>query len=166
MIAMAVAGVAKAVVGYNAMQDQSSALLGQARQEKDAAQQREIERRRDLMRALSAQSAQAGAAGVEISGSTQGLMLTDIKQNQQDLLTEAANTGLRIKDLRQRAANARRAGVWSAAGGLLETAKGGMSAVSSLSSPGASAGAASSGTSGGGFGGGSGGIYGGQGANL
>jgi len=163
MIAMAVAGVAKTVVGYNAMQDQSSALLGQARQEKDAAQQREIERRRDLMRALSAQNAQAGAAGVETSGSTQGLMLTDIKQNQQDLLTDVSNTSLKNRDLRQRAANARRAGTWGAVGGLLETAKGAAGAWPG-SAPSTGGGAASG--EAGGFGAGTGGIYGGQGAKL
>lgn len=94
----------------------------QARIEGDAAKGREIQRRQDLMRALSSQNAAAGAAGVETSGSIGGIARTNIKQNQQDLLTDAAGVGARRVALLTAGDNAQRAGNLQAAGSLLDTA--------------------------------------------
>lgn len=93
----------------------------QARIDADAAKGRELTRRQDLMRALASQNAAAGAAGVETSGSIGGIMRTNIKQNQQDLLTDAAGVGARRAALAAQGANARTAGNAAAAGTILDT---------------------------------------------
>lgn len=111
-------------------QDQQTKF--QARTEADAAKGRELIRRNDLLRALSSQNAAAGAAGVETSGSIGGIMRTNIKQNRQDLLTDAAGVGARRAALLAGGANARSSGNLQAAGSLLSTAS---SAGNSLYGP-------------------------------
>lgn len=93
----------------------------QARTEADAAKGREIARRQDLMRALSTQNAAAGAGGVETSGSIGGTARTDIKQNRQDLMYDAAGVGSRRSALLAAGSNARLSGNLAAAGSLFDT---------------------------------------------
>lgn len=100
-------------------QDQQAKF--QARTEADAAKGREITRRQDLMRALSSQNAAAGAAGVETSGSIGQIMRTNIKQNQQDLLYDAAGVGARRAAMLAGGENARLAGNAGAVGTLFDT---------------------------------------------
>lgn len=100
-------------------QDQQAQF--QARIEGDAAKGREIDRRQELMRALSSQNAAAGVAGVETSGSIGGTMRTNIKQNQQDLLRDAAGTGARRSALLAQGRNARLSGNLAGAGSLFST---------------------------------------------
>lgn len=127
MILMAAAGTMAAVQQRNAGIIQSNQLKAQARVETDAARGREIERRRDLMRALAAQSARAGALGVETSGSIGGIMRTDIQQGQQDLLTDSANTSAKRRALIYGANSAVQQGNIGAVATLLQTGAQSMS---------------------------------------
>lgn len=123
MAATAVAGGAMAAKSQHdagVVQQQTTQL--QARSEADAAKGREIQRRQDLMRALASQNASAGASGVETSGSIGGIMRTDIKQNQQDLLYDAAGVSARRNALIASGNNARISGDAGAATSLLDTA--------------------------------------------
>jgi hypothetical protein len=117
------AGVASAAMQYKAGQAQSAQYKEQAKSEEVAAGQREIERRRSLIRALSAQNASAGAAGVETSGSIGGIIRRDIKDNQNDLLYDSANTKTRQRAFRSRASNSVTQGTIGAATSLIDTGK-------------------------------------------
>lgn len=120
--ASAVGGVGAAIQQRNTGIIQSNELKATARVEADAAKGREIERRRSLIRALASQNAAAGAAGVETSGSIGGIILSDIRQNEQDLLTDAAGASARQRALTVGAQNARTQGNLGAAVSLLDTA--------------------------------------------
>lgn len=126
LIALAGVGVVQAVETRNAGIAQANAYKAQIRTEGDAAKQREIDRRRDLLRALSSQNARAGALGIETGGSLGGIMSTDIKEAQMDLATNSANFSARKRDLLAAASNAKRAANWKAVSGLLGTAAAGM----------------------------------------
>lgn len=126
---LASTAVATVASGYMAAQQQRNAGIqadnqaqAQARAEGDAAKGREITRRQDLMRALSSQNAAAGAAGISTDGSFGGVVRTNIKQNQQDLLTDAAGVSARRQALLDQGSNARRAGAAQARGTLFDTA--------------------------------------------
>ncbi len=61
--------------------------------EGDAARQREIKRKKNLLRAISSQQAKAGAAGVAFSeGSPARIAQLDIDEATDDLLVDTANT--------------------------------------------------------------------------
>lgn len=126
LIAMAGVGVVQAVETRNAGIAQANQYKAQIRSEGDAAKQREIDRRRDLMRALSSQNARAGALGIETGGSIGGIMATDVKEAQMDLATNSANFSLRKRDLLAAAASAKRAANWKAVSGLLGTTAAGL----------------------------------------
>lgn len=126
-------GVATAVVGagagiysaYNTAKTgaiQAAELKAQARTEADAAMQQQIERRRDLLRALASQNAAAGAAGIETGGSFGGIVRRQINENSNDLLVQDANSQSRQRALASRASNARQSANASAATSLLDTA--------------------------------------------
>lgn len=66
-----------------------------AQQEVDAGRDREIDRRRRLMSALSSQNAEAGALGIDTSGSRTALALTDARMASRDSLTDRAMTNRR-----------------------------------------------------------------------
>lgn len=121
------AGLISANESRNAGIAANQQAQSQARLEGDAAKGREIQRRQDLLRALASQNAAAGAAGVETSGSIGGIMRTNIKQNQQDLLTDAAGAGARRVALLAQGSNAQRSGNAQAFGTLLDTASKGAS---------------------------------------
>jgi hypothetical protein len=124
---VAVAGLA--VGAYSAIQqknlgdDQKAELKAQAKTEGVAAQQREVERRRNLIRALASQNAAAGAAGIETSGSVEALARRDIRDSHNDLLSNSINTQARQRALRSQASNAARAGRTNAATSLLDSGR-------------------------------------------
>lgn len=121
-LASAGAGVYAAKMSAKAGAEQANELRVQARAEGNAAKQQEIERRRNLMRALASQSAAAGAMGIETSGSFGNLMSRDIQDNENDLLVANAGTSLRQRSLAAAASNARRTGRGNATASLLDTA--------------------------------------------
>lgn len=121
-VASAGAGVYSAVQQRNAGIEQSNQIKAQARQEGNAATQREIDRRRDLMRALASQNASAGAAGIETGGSYGAGIRRNIRENQNDLLVDSAGSSARQSALASAARGAVTQGNASAATSLLDTA--------------------------------------------
>lgn len=121
-VASAAAGIYSAAQSRQAGLAASADARAQAKTETVNAQQREIDRRRDLIRALSSQNASAGAGGVETSGSVGAIMRQDINNAQNDLLFDSVNTQSRQRVLRSRASNAVKTGNASAATSLLDTA--------------------------------------------
>lgn len=117
----AAAGVGSAVQTQQAgvAADQSARLA--AKQEKDAARGREIERRRGLLTALASQSAAAGAQGVAFTGGKAAVAKRDIKDARNDLLTDTVNTRRSVRMLRLQGKSARTAGDMGAATSLLNT---------------------------------------------
>jgi hypothetical protein len=122
-----------ASIGTGVMAAQSAKAAGaaqadqykaEARQEADSARQREVLRRRDLLKALSSQNAAAGAAGVGVVGSVANIGLKDIKYAAEDLLVDRVNSKRGIGILNTAATNAVRSGNLSAAASLLDTAAG------------------------------------------
>lgn len=120
------------VVASGLMQAQQQRRAGQiaeaqaqidANAEGDAAREREIERRRGLMSALSSQVAQAGAAGVMFSeGSPARIAALDIAYADRDSAVDRANSSARQRALKLQGKNARIAGNAAAAVTLLDTA--------------------------------------------
>jgi hypothetical protein len=121
-VAGAAAGVYSAVQQRQAGIEASAEAKAQAKTEEVNSNQREIDRRRDLIRALSSQNAAAAAAGADNSGSTGAIMRRDIKDAQNDLLFSSVNSDSRQRALRSRASNAVKQGNAGAATSLLDTA--------------------------------------------
>lgn len=117
------AGIGAAAQIRNVGELEAQEAEGEATQEADAFRAREIERRRDLLKALASQSAQAGAGGVAFSGSIASIARRDIRDATNDLLIDRANTRTRIAALRNRAKQSRRGGRLGAAVSLLDTAQ-------------------------------------------
>jgi dihydrodipicolinate synthase/N-acetylneuraminate lyase len=115
------AGAGGAIMQRNAAIAQSHQMKAQAAREGDAARQREIERRRALLRALSSQSARAGAGGVALDGSLAGIARADIRDATNDLLIDRSNTRSRQNELIRGAKNARSQGNIGAAVSLFDT---------------------------------------------
>lgn len=94
-----------------------------AKAEGDAARQREVERKKNLLRALASQQATAAAAGIRTDiGSTASLMGYDIDESNRDLDTDSTNTLARQRALRFRGRNARAVGDAQATSTLIDTA--------------------------------------------
>lgn len=92
-----------------------------AKREGDAARQREIERRRALLRGLASQNASAGAFGVTPN---EAMANADIQYATDDLLADRANTRSTQAMYRSQAKNARRAGRVQGAVSLIDGATG------------------------------------------
>lgn len=120
-LATAAVGAYSAYQSYEAGQEQKAEAKQAAVREADSARQDEIERRRGLMRVLSARAASAGAAGVTTDGSIGALTRRDIKDNRNDLLITSANSKARQRALRQSGNSAATAGTARATGSLLDT---------------------------------------------
>ncbi len=102
---------------------QQAELEMEAKSEGDAARQREIERKRTLLRALSTQQAYAGAAGLRSdTGSPRTLADIDIADARSDNEIDNVNTRSRQRALQFRGRNARVAGNAQSAVTLLDTA--------------------------------------------
>jgi hypothetical protein len=122
MIATAVAaGVGGAVSIRNAGIAESNQMKAAAVKEGDAARQREIDRKRTLLRALSDQSARAGASGVTMEGSVAAAARTDIRDASNDMMVDRSNTRGKQNALRSGAKNARRQANLGAAVSLFDT---------------------------------------------
>lgn len=91
--------------------------------EGDAARQREIDRKQKLLRAISTQVAQAGAAGVRFEeGSPAAIARLDIEEANRDLRIDRANTRQRERGLIAQGRAARSAANAEANKTLLDTA--------------------------------------------
>ncbi len=95
----------------------------QAKQAGDAARGREIERKRDLLKALATQVATAGAQGVAFQGSNVAIARADIRDARNDLLADTANTRTRQRILRARGSNAQLAANVAAVKSLSDSVK-------------------------------------------
>jgi hypothetical protein len=87
------AGVAAAAQQRRAGKMQEFQYKEQAKQEGDAARQREIDRKRNLLRALASQNAGAGASGADMAGSLQNIARVDIEDAADDLSIDRVNSG-------------------------------------------------------------------------
>lgn len=94
----------------------------EAKQEGDSARQREIERKRNLLRALASQNASAAAAGADFSGSIENIAKADIEEAATDLAVDSVNSVRRQRALRLSSREAAAAGTGAAAGSLLDSA--------------------------------------------
>lgn len=102
---------------------QQQAAKVQIKREGDAARQREIERKRQLLRALAQQSANAGAAGIAFEGSAAELARADIRDASNDLLIDTANTRSQNQARATAGRNAKRVGNIQAATSLFDTGR-------------------------------------------
>lgn len=115
-------GTWQAIEQKKASNQQKNQIKIQAKTEAAAGAQREVERRRNLVRALASQNAAAGAGGIQTDGSVEAIARRDIRDSNNDLLASNANTDARQRALRARASNASRSGNLSAATSLLDGA--------------------------------------------
>jgi hypothetical protein len=111
LLASAAAGIYAGVESARMTRQMGRVAEGQSKidaaAEGDAARQREILRKRALMRAISSQQARAGAGGVEFSGSIGQIAQLDIDEANRDLMIDRANTSQRQRALRLQGRNAR-----------------------------------------------------------
>lgn len=115
-------GALAAGMQYRAGKQQEIVYKQEAKQEGDQAKQREIDRKRNLLRALASQRASAAAMGAEFSGSLGNIARVDIEEAATDLAVEGVNSARRQRALRLSGTEASRAGTVSAASSLLDTA--------------------------------------------
>ncbi len=100
----------------------------EAAQEGDAAKQREIDRKRNLLRALASQRAGAAAGGAEFSGSLGNLARVDIEQAATDLEYDKTNTKRRQRVLKASGREAVKGAELAAGGSLIDSGKKGYEA--------------------------------------
>lgn len=123
LIAVALAGTGLAAAQqYRSGKLQEYQFKAEAAQEGDAARQREIDRKRNLLRALASQRASAAAGGADFSGSLGNLARVDIEQAATDLEYDKVNTGRRTRVLRASGKEAAKAGELAAGASLLDGA--------------------------------------------
>ena len=115
-------GVVAAGMQYRAGKAQQIQYKQEAKQEGDQAKQREIERKRNLLRALASQNAAAGASGADFSGSLANIAKVDIEEAATDLAVDSVNSARRQRALRLSGKEASVAGTGAAAGSLLDSA--------------------------------------------
>lgn len=97
-------------------------LKEQAQQERDAARDREVERRRRLVQALASQNAEAGAVGAAPGvGSRAAIALADARRANFESLADRASTNRRALLLERAGAEAARQGRYQARAGLIQT---------------------------------------------
>lgn len=124
-------GAAALTIGTGVVSARNNRVAGQqadleaqqaATVEGDAARQREILRKRDLLRAVSSQQAAYAAAGVKSNeGSPESLINLDVARAQEDSNIDFGNTKSRQRALQFRGQNARAAGNAAAATSLLDS---------------------------------------------
>jgi hypothetical protein len=117
----ALSGGASAVASHQAGVAADQSARQAAKQEKDAARGREIERRRGLLTALASQGAAAGAGGIGFSGGVAAAAKRDIKDARNDLLTDTVNTRRNVRMLRLQGKSARQSGDLGAATSLIDS---------------------------------------------
>lgn len=115
------AGAYSAYEQKKAGQQQAFQFKQEAKQEADSAREREITRRKTLLRALASQNAAAGAAGAELSGSLGNIVVKDIEEANNDLLIDNVNTSRRTRVLRGSAREAIGSANARAVGSLIDS---------------------------------------------
>lgn len=101
---LAAAAVTTAAVGTymqvqannQAADEKKAELVSQSQQEKAAAIDRELQRKRRLSAILGAQAAEAAASGLAMSGSVANISINDAKIGTEDNIIDAGNTRARI----------------------------------------------------------------------
>lgn len=125
--------VASAVVAAGRMRragaEQEIQYKQAALQEGDDAREQQIQRRRQLLRALASQTASAGAGGVEFSGSIATAARRDIEDAASDSLISDVNSKRKTRMLMASGRASRRAGDIAAASSILDS---GVSAYKEL----------------------------------
>jgi len=114
-------GVLAAGSQYRAGKVQEIQYKQEAKQEGDQARQREIDRKKNLLRALASQRATAAAMGADFSGSIANIAEVDIEEAATDLTVDQVNAARRQRALRLAGSEASRAGTVSAASSLLDS---------------------------------------------
>jgi hypothetical protein len=114
-------GALAAGMQYRSGKIQQIQYKQEAKQEGDQARQREIERKRNLLRALASQRASAAAAGAEFSGSLLNAARVDIEEAATDLSVDQVNAARRQRALRLAGTESSRAGIAAAGGSLLDS---------------------------------------------
>ncbi len=106
---------------FGKVQERQSEIDADA--EGDAARGRAIQRKKDLLRAISSQRAKAGAAGVAFTeGSPARIAQLDIDEATDDLFVDRANSLTRQRGLLSQGRAARKEGNVAATSTLLDTA--------------------------------------------
>lgn len=101
----------------NAAKAQAIQYKEQAKDEQVGARDREIERKRRLISSLSAQAAEAGAAGVDPTiGTRRAIAMDDVREAGFDSQVDSARTNRRSLLLKSAAKDARRQGNLQSAG--------------------------------------------------
>jgi len=120
--AIAAAGIAAAKSRSDSGKLSNIQFQQQAQQEADASRDREIERRRRLVSALSAQNAEAGASGATPGiGSRSAIALSDARRSAYEDIADRASSGRRSLLLRLSGREAKNQGNLAAFGTLLGT---------------------------------------------
>lgn len=127
IVATVVVGAFSASEQSKAAKRQSFELERQAEQEKLSAQGREVQRRQQLNKVLSANVLGQAAAGISGEGTPESLSLSSARQASLSEGLESLSDRLRQSQLKRQAANTRSAGRTAAASTLLKT---GISAAS------------------------------------
>jgi hypothetical protein len=125
LLGASVVGAGASALGtYQAGQAAKAQYRMQAKQEADAARGREIDRRRDLIRAIASQAATAGAMGASTRSGTglAGIAQYDINQANRDAISDRVNTGRMRNMLLKAGKNAASTGGIGAAASLLDSA--------------------------------------------
>jgi len=114
-VASKVVGIASTLAGGQA---ESRDLKTQAKAEEFNSLNREIERKRNLIRSLALQNVRAGASGITsgFGSSAQAIQLEDISRFELDQSVDAFATTQRVNQLKQNASNATNFSLLSAGG--------------------------------------------------
>ena len=114
-VASKVVGIASTLAGGRA---EAQNLKVEAKAEEFNARNREIERKRNLIRSLALQNVRAGASGITsgFGSSAQAIQLEDITRFELDQSVDAFSTTQRVNQLKQNASNATNFSLLSAGG--------------------------------------------------
>ena len=102
---------------------QAANMKTKAKAEQFNSRNREIDRKRNLIRSLAMQNVRGGASGVGLGGSTQNMMLESINLKEGDTISDNGSTSQRVNQLKQNASNASTFSLLSAAGDGISYAK-------------------------------------------
>jgi len=120
--ATVVGGAIQAKAAYDSGKFQESMYKEQAKAEKDALKQREIERKRRLINALSLQTVHSAKGNIDPgSGSRLAITKSDVQQAQLDSFADQYRTSRSRNLLIAQGGAARRAGTYGAIGSLADT---------------------------------------------
>jgi hypothetical protein len=119
-VGLTVAGAGTAIaLNRQAVGAQEAELEVAKRNEAAAARDREVQRKRRIVAILGAQSAEAAAKGLELSGSVANISIEDAKIAREDSLVDRENTRGRIDTLTRRQRSIRRSFKFNTAATIL-----------------------------------------------